>query len=128
LISIAIPRNRAYTFSAANFNFADADSGDSLQAVRITQLPSLGQLFSDANSNNAQDDGEAITQNQNIAVADIGKLKFKPATNASGTNYASFQFQVSDGTNFSTIASTLSINVNSATNTAPTLVDVDFVS
>ncbi|MEC4816878.1 MAG: DUF4347 domain-containing protein [Scytonema sp. PMC 1069.18] len=126
--TIAINQNSVYTFSAANFNFADTDSGDSLQAVQITQLPSLGQLFSDANGNNTQDDGEAITQNQNIAVADISQLKFKPATDANGTNYASFQYLVNDGTDFSTIASTLSINVNPATNTAPTLVDVDFVA
>ncbi len=81
----------AYIFAAADFSFSDtADSpADALSAVKITTLPTAGTL-----TNN----GLVVSAGQFIAVADImaGKLKFTPAVNARGVNYANFTFQVQD--------------------------------
>ena len=93
----------AYTLKATDFNFADVDTGDTLQKVQITQLPTAGQL---------QLNGVTLTGTPEINVSDItaGNLKFVPSLNANGTGYASFQFQVSDGQAYSN-AATLTVNV-----------------
>uniref|UniRef100_UPI0035664008 DUF4347 domain-containing protein n=1 Tax=Psychromonas sp. TaxID=1884585 RepID=UPI0035664008 len=79
-----------YVFSAADFNFSDVDSGDSLQQVRITALPANGTL---------QLSGVDIDINQVIEIADIdaGNLVFVPTADENGTGYANFEFEVSDG-------------------------------
>ncbi|RUT06030.1 hypothetical protein DSM106972_032360 [Dulcicalothrix desertica PCC 7102] len=107
-----------YTFGANDFQFTDIDNTDTLQQVRITQLPTLGQLFLDINNDN-QAVGEAITQNQIISVADLGKLKFKPIENGNGANHSNFQFRVGDGKGFSNLAYTMTLDV-AAINDAPT--------
>ena len=109
--SVTLNEDAVYTFSRNNFAFADADAGNTLQGIRITQRPTVGQLFLDANGNNLQDSGEAITANQDIAVAALSQLKFKPAANANGTSYTSLQFRVSDGQFLSTAPGTFTFNV-----------------
>ena len=84
-----------YTFAAGNFNFDDAESGDSLQQVRIATLPA-------STSGSLTLGGTAVTVPQEIAVADIPNLIYTPATNVNGA--ATFTFSVSDGTAFSTTA------------------------
>lgn len=101
----------AYSFKATDFAFADVD-GDSLQTVRISSLQSAGSLFLDSNSNNTQDTGEAVTLNQEIALANLTQLKFRPAAGANGYPYATFNFQVSDGQLFSP-SYTMTVNVDS---------------
>ncbi|MGF1569518.1 MAG: choice-of-anchor L domain-containing protein [Nodosilinea sp.] len=93
-----------YTFTVGNFNFSDADSGDTLQTVKITSLPSSGSL---------KLNGNAVIGNQDIALADItaGRLTFAAAANANGTSYANFGFRVSDGEDFSAATYTATINV-----------------
>ena len=78
--------NTAYAFTVADFNFADVDASDTLIKVRITQLPFAGSL---------ELNGTAVTINQEITVADIaaGNLGFVPDPDASGTDFASFQFE-----------------------------------
>ena len=79
----------AYTFSASDFVFTDADS-DALLAVKITTLPSLGTLTLS---------GAPISAGAVIAVADIGTLQYNPPVGAySGlmTPYTTFTFQVQD--------------------------------
>jgi len=97
----------AYTLKVADFGFSDPDQGDSLQLVKIEQLPTTGHLQLNGNNISAA--------NTQISVGDIttGKLKFVPIANASGTPYANFQFRVSDGTSFSTGANQFTINVTS---------------
>ncbi|HIK12034.1 MAG TPA: DUF4347 domain-containing protein [Oscillatoriaceae cyanobacterium M33_DOE_052] len=92
-----------YTFIPTDFNFSDADS-DTLQTVKITQLPTLGAL---------QLSGVNVTLNQEILFADInvGNLKFIPVVDANGTNYDNFQFQVSDGKVYSLNAYTTTVDV-----------------
>ncbi len=89
--TITTLEDTAYTFSTADFGFSDSNDSpaNTLQAVRIASLPGAGTLA---------DNGLAVTIGQFISVTDItaGKLVFAPATNASGTSYASFTFQVQD--------------------------------
>ncbi|WP_197046514.1 Ig-like domain-containing protein, partial [Planktothrix paucivesiculata] len=84
-----------YTFSSSDFPFNDID-GDTLQTVKITQLPANGQLFYN---------GSPVTSlpvgGLDIPIANIAQLQFQPDPNENGTNYANFNFQVGDGTVFS---------------------------
>lgn len=121
--TISTNEDTSYTFAADAFNFTDTDSGDTLKKVKITTLKSTGELFLDNNSNGIQNSGEAIALNQEIAVADIGKLTFKPAANANGSTYATFGFKVSDGKDFSSSAYTMTVNVTPV-NDAPTAVSL----
>lgn len=64
-------------------------------------------------------DGQAVNAGDEILVGDLtlGKLKLTSAANANGTGYTNFQFQVSDGTEFSS-TQTLTVDVI-AVNDAP---------
>jgi hypothetical protein len=88
------------------------DTGNTLQSVTLTSLPTAGSL---------KLNGLAVTANQVVSVAEItaGHLVFTPAANANGLGYASFSFKVSDGTALSASAYTLTANVT-AVNDAPT--------
>ncbi len=99
-----------YTFAAGNFNFNDADSGDSLTAVRIDSLPASA-------SGSLALNGTAVTVPQVIPVAGIPTLVYTPALNVNGD--ATFTFSVSDGTDFSTPPATATVSVT-AVNDAPT--------
>ena len=71
-----------YTFTAANFNFSDRDSGDALFSVKITSLPAAGTGM-------LQLDGTAIASanlSKDVTKVDIdaGKLTYSPPTNANG--------------------------------------------
>jgi hypothetical protein len=116
--TVATDEDTAYTFTAADFGFADTADGNALLAVKITSLPSDGTL-----TNN----GVAVALNAFVPVGDItgGKLKFEPAANASGASYASFTFQVQDdggtangGLDLDQTPNTITVAVN-AVNDAP---------
>ena len=98
-LSVSTDRDTAYSFTAADFSFADVD-GDTLQAVRIDVLPATGSLTLD---------GAAVTAGQVIPAAGIGTLVYTPAANASGT--VTFGYSVSDGTAYSAGAEA-SVSVN----------------
>jgi PKD repeat protein len=110
-----------HVFAASEFQFADPDTGDSLQSVEITSLPDTGTLFLDADGDDVND-GEAVAANQRIAVEEIadGKLQYAPPADQSGTGLASFGFVVSDGIAFASSASTMTVDV-SGVNDAPTM-------
>jgi hypothetical protein len=78
----------AYTIQTSDFTFGD-DEGDSLQAVKITSLPTNGTL---------KFNGNAVTADAVISIGDItlGKLVFTPAANENGLAYADFKFQLQD--------------------------------
>ncbi|MGO9111654.1 MAG: DUF4347 domain-containing protein, partial [Thermoguttaceae bacterium] len=104
--------NTAYTFSATDFGFSDPNiPPNSLQAVKITTLPGAGAL---------SDNGVAVTAGQFVSVTDInnGKLVFSPASDAKGTGYACFTFQVQNnggtangGVNLDPSPKTMTVNV-----------------
>ncbi len=95
--------------------FADVD-GDSIAAVKITTLASDGSL--EWYNGSAW---VAVTLNQEISATDItgGNLRFVPDTNENGTGYATIDFKVGDGTDFSASAYTLTVDVTPV-NDAPT--------
>ena len=81
----------AYVFAVSDFGFTDPNDtpSNAFLAVKISALPAVGALT---------DNGVAVTAGQMIPVADLsgGLLRFLPATNANGTPYTSFTFQVQD--------------------------------
>jgi hypothetical protein len=118
--TITTLEDTAYTFTAADFGFSDANDSpaNTLTAVKISTLPMAGSL---------KDNGVAVTAGQFVSVSDInaGRLKFTPAVNAQGTGYASFNFQVQDnggtangGVNLDGSPNTITVNVTSV-NDAP---------
>jgi 3-phytase len=102
--TITINEDSSKTFSVTDFGFNDID-GNSLQSIKITQLPTAGTL---------QLNGNNVTLNQIITAADIPNLVFTPVANANGTGYANFKFTVNDGTADSTTTNTITVNVTSA--------------
>ena len=109
-----------YTFTAANFNFADTDTGDTLSSVKIVTLPGSGKgtLELDGTAIASADLPKTVTK----ADIDASKLKYSPPANANGSAYASFTFKVNDGTDDSATANTMTIDVT-AVNDAPTASD-----
>ena len=109
---VTTPEDTPYTFTADDFNFSDADTGDALSSVKITSLPRVGTFTLD---------GATVTVNQAVPRTDIdaGKLSFTPAPNASGNAYASFTFRVNDGIEDSVGEYTMTIGVGTA-NDPPT--------
>ncbi|MDI1227824.1 MAG: cadherin-like domain-containing protein, partial [bacterium] len=110
----------AYTFSTANFGFADLNDSpaNNFLSVTITTLPLAGTL---------RLNGVAVTAGQSVTVVDINlnRLVFTPVANANGATYASFTFQVRDdggtgggGIDTDASANTMTIAVTSV-NDAP---------
>ena len=103
-----------HTFTAAEFNFADADTGDTLASVTVVTLPAAGKL---------ELNGTQVTMGQSVPAANIGTLVFTPAANANGSPYTTFTFKVSDGEAESAVA-TMTVNVtavNDPATGAPTI-------
>ncbi|MHC4919155.1 MAG: Ig-like domain-containing protein, partial [Planctomycetota bacterium] len=110
--TVTTNEDTAYTFSAADFNFADVDAGDVLTQIQISRLESAGTL---------KLNGADVALDQIITVADInaGRLTFSPVPDANGIGYDSFDFKVHDGTEFSSLAYTMLVDVT-AVQDAPT--------
>ena len=106
--------NTAYVFAADDFNFADANAGDTLEKVKIITLPGAGTLDLD---------GTAVTANQEVtkSAIDDGDLTFTPVTGASGSPYTTFTFKVNDGEAESAAAYTMTVNVTATDDTPPEL-------
>jgi hypothetical protein len=103
--TVEVAQGGSKTLSAVNFAFADDDGNDTLQEIEVTQLPTAGTLALNA---------VAVTLNQQITVADInaGLLTFTPElTASSGSAYATFGFKVSDGTFYSVVSSTMTVDI-----------------
>ena len=109
--SVTTDEDTAHTFEADDFSFSDTDSGDMLALVEVVTLPLAGMLTLD---------GTAVTTTQDVTESDIDddKLVFTPAANANGTGYASFTFKVSDDTDKSALAYTMTVNVTAVNDAA----------
>ncbi|MGM0486139.1 MAG: Ig-like domain-containing protein, partial [Planctomycetota bacterium] len=118
--TVTTNEDEAYVFSASDFNFSDVDEGDTLAAVRITSLPTPGSL---------DFDGAGVSEDQEISRDDIeaGELTFTPDPDENGTDYATFRFKVSDGTDFSVDDHPMTIDVTPV-NDAPIPSTEDFVA
>ncbi|MFO0796528.1 MAG: tandem-95 repeat protein [Gemmataceae bacterium] len=120
--TVTTPEDTPYVFAASDFGFTDpndASPTNALLEVVVVTLPGAGSLLLN---------GAAVAPGQPVLATDItaGRLTFAPATNASGTPYASFTFQVRDdggtangGVNTDPTANTITVAVT-AVNDAPT--------
>ena len=123
-----VAENSVHTFTAADFGFTDPNDNptpNNFAGVVITAITGAGAL-----TNN----GIAVANGDFVSAADIaaGNLKFTPAANANGNNYASFAFQVRDdggtangGVNTDQSANTMTIDVNAVNDTPSFTVGAD---
>ncbi len=109
-----------YAFAVTDFHYSDVEH-DAFHHISITDLPDQGMLYVDANENGVADDGETVTLNQDIAVAHLSLLKYRPATHKHGAD--TFDFLVNDGTADAATAATIIFSVESV-NDAPVVNDV----
>ena len=94
--------NTELDFTAADFTaaYSDADPNDALQTVRITALPSQGQLSLD---------GTPVTAGEEISLNDLSGLAYLPNSAYTGTD--AFSWTASDGLTYAANAATVSISV-----------------
>ena len=105
--TVTTAEDRAYTFTAADFGFMDADAGAALASVKIVTVPGAGTLAFD---------GTAVLVDGVVTKAQIDgdMLTFRPARDAHGAPYTTFTFKVNDGTDDSASAYTMTIDVTDA--------------
>lgn len=86
--TVATDEDTSITLTAAQFGFTDIEN-DGLSGIFIKALPGAGALTLN---------GSPVASNTFVSASDLaaGKLVFTPATNASGSGYASIQFAVKD--------------------------------
>jgi len=121
--TLTINEDTARALTVADFNFADIDTGDSLQSVRIDALTNIDGTF--------QLSGVDVIATQVITVADIdaGNLVFTPTADANGTALLDINFSVNDGTEFAAVINSLTVDVTDvAEPPAPTPPVVFFAS
>ena len=87
---VTVIENMDYTFTAADFNYADGD-GDPLASVTIAYRPTAGALKLGAADVGLVDN--VVTK----AQLDAGSLTYTPPTGETGTDLAFFAFSVNDG-------------------------------
>ena len=109
--------NQDYTFTAADFNYADSD-GDPLASVTIKVRPESGALKLD----NARVRVDATVTR---AQLDAGSLTYTPQTDQTGTGVAFFYFAVSDGAAESASVYTMTIDIAEDTDCAGTAAELD---
>jgi gliding motility-associated-like protein len=115
-LTITIDEDITHIFGTVQFTSGYNDpEGDPFASIRVTQLPSVGTLLLN---------GIPVTLNQVVSAADIisGLLTFVPLPGQSGSPYDNFDFEVGDGSDFSVVVYTLTINVNPV-NDSPLAVD-----
>jgi hypothetical protein len=111
---IDILQDESYTFSAADFAFADVNAGDVLKQIQILS-------FSIPVGASLTLNDVPVTSNQIILANQLASLKFTPAAGAIDAKYATFTFRVSDGRDVSDPANLVTINVIQKEIFVPTL-------
>ena len=115
--TVTIIKGEAHTFEADDFAFTDVDDRDTLASVKITTLPQAGTLTLRGVALAAADLPKTVTKND----LNRNRLRFVPADNAGGANYASFKFKVNDGTDDSASEYTLRMSINRPATGLPTI-------
>ena len=82
--TVAIIKGDTHTFEADDFAFTDVDDRDTLASVKITTLPQAGTLTLREVAIAAAGLPKTVTKND----LDRDRLRFVPADNASGANFA----------------------------------------
>ncbi|MDE2803461.1 MAG: fibronectin type III domain-containing protein, partial [Chloroflexota bacterium] len=91
-----VSRQTGATFSASDFPFTDADTGDALSKVKIVTLPGHTDIYGKT-TGVLRFDGTAATAGQEVAADDLGKLKYVPQPNGFRVDIGgSFTFKVLD--------------------------------
>ena len=90
--TVTATEDMAYTFQTGDFGFTDVDADDSLDSVKITELPGDGEgTLSLANAD--------ITTTPKTVTADQltnGNLVYTPPADKNGPAFAAFKFKVND--------------------------------
>ena len=115
--TVTIIKGDAHTFEVSDFAFTDVDDRDTLASVKITTVPIAGTLTLRGVAITVADLPKTVTQND----LDRNRLRFVPADNARGANYASFKFKVNDGTDDSASEYTLRMSINRPATGLPTI-------
>ena len=116
--TVTIIKGDAHTFEVSDdFAFTDVDDRDTLASVKITTLPIAGTLTLRGVAITVADLPKTVTKND----LNRNRLRFVPADNAGGANYASFKFKVNDGTDDSASAYTLRMSINRPATGLPTI-------
>ena len=116
--TVDTPEDMIYVFKASDFqnDYAD-EEGDDFGNIRITTLPTVGELVLDGVVIEDADLDQVVSQ----ADLDAGKLTYDPATNENGSPYTNFKFQVADDQGaFSTDTYDMIVNVDPV-NDAPVI-------
>jgi len=133
--SVTIAEDTDKVFAASDFNYSDIE-GDPMAKVQVVTPPGAGTLYIDFNMDGIIDANEPLGASAEITRARIdgGRFKFKPFANGNGSPYTTFTFKVNDGTVYSDLAYTMTINVTpvpdpptAANNTVATDEDTDKV-
>ncbi len=106
--AVTTPEDTAIVLRATDFGAFSDTEGSSLAAVKVTTLETDGAL--------QKWNGSAwvdVALNDEFTAADLaaGKLRFNPDANENGNAYTTVGFKVSDGTDWSASAYTLTVNV-----------------
>ncbi|MAE39543.1 MAG: hypothetical protein CML07_01215 [Psychrobacter sp.] len=119
--TVSINKNKEYIFTSVDFDYSDSN-GDQFSHLKITSSGTTsGTMYLDQDNDDTLDTNEAVQLNQEIGVEQInqGHLRFQPDPNVDSTPYATFTYQVKDGTAYSTDSATMQIIVNLISSTVP---------
>ncbi len=109
--TVTTDEDMTYTLTEAIFSLSDTNAADTLHAV-ITSLPDAGTLWFDVDGADDQmGNSEAVSLNDKVVAADLGKLKYTPPADANGTAFTTFGFKVNDGYEDSASGYTITVNV-----------------
>ncbi|MCG8652015.1 MAG: tandem-95 repeat protein, partial [Pirellulales bacterium] len=118
--TVTVLEDETYTFSIEDFPSQDADQFSFVTKVKLTSLPLQGSLLIGGVA-------AAVGDEVSYGALEAGELTFAPAANQHGWAYASFQFQVHDGTGYSSNSETITIDVTSVPE-APSTASVTVVT
>ena len=114
---VSTDEDTAYSFSVADFSFADVDADDALDHVKITTLPATGT--GTLSLDGAEITGANLPKPVSQGELAAGKLTYMPPADLNGSPFTTFRFKINDGAADSTAQYTMSIDVTPV-NDAPT--------